>query len=370
MQLSFRRFLAHVSFALLLGLALGACSSKPAPQDDAAVPVEVVKVENKSLPELIAAVGTVEAINSVAVKSLVDGQLLESHVADGQEVRQGQLLFKIDPRPAQAALAQAQAALARDASARDLAAAQVKRYAPMAKKGFISADQMQQYIATRDAASASVKVDDANIAAARLVLDYTQIHAPISGRAGRVLVQAGNLVKANDTQVLLTINQIAPTYVSFAVPGRNVDRIRAAKLANELSVQVYGDGIDGKIDGTLAFVDNAIDPGTNTIRLRALFANTDKRLWPGQFVNVRLTLGHDADALVVPDSAVQQGPKGTYVFVITSSGIAQQRDVQVARSVNDESKIASGLSAGETVVTDGQSRLANGTRVRIVQAVH
>ena len=370
MRFPLRRFLARSMGVWLTGVVLTACSGKPLPQDNVAVPVDVATVQNKSVVKRIAAVGSVEAINSVSIKSLVDGQLLQSNVADGQVVHKGQLLFEIDPRPAQATLAQSRATLARDVAARDLAAAQVKRYASVAEKGFISADQMQQYVAAREVAVASVKVDQANVDSARLTLAYTQITAPIDGRAGRVLVQAGNLVKANDTQALLTINQIAPIYVSFAVPGKDVGQVRAAKKGNVLVVQVYGDGLDDPVEGKLAFVDNAIDPATNTIKLRALFENADKRLWPGQFVNVSLTVGHDAQALVVPDSAVKQGPKGTYVFVVKATGTVEQRRVDVVRSINGESVIASGLSTGETVVTDGQSRLADATRVRVAQPTH
>lgn len=324
----------------------------------------------KALPELIAAVGSVEAINSVAVKSLVDGQIRETSIKDGQDVKQGQLLFRIDPRPAQAALAQAQANLVKDEATRNLAQAQVARYRPVAAKGYISADQMQQYLAAAAAAAASVNVDRANVDAARLTVGYTEIRAPIDGRAGRILVQAGNLVKANDTQALLTINQLAPIFVAFAVPGQDVDRVRAAQAQAALAVAVSGSGIGATIRGTLAFVDNAIDAATNTIKLRARFANADERLWPGQFVKVTITLGSDANALVVPDAAIKDGPDGNYVFVVGTDGRAQQREVSVARSVNGESMIAKGLSAGETVVTDGQSRLSDGAQVRIVPATH
>jgi len=328
------------------------------------MPVETARVVQKTMPELVQAVGTVEAIDSVAVKSLVDGQLLAVHVADGGEVRKGQLLFSIDPRPAQAVLAQAQAALAKDVAARDLAHAQVARYAPVAKKGFISADQMQQYVTTQAAAAASVKVDQANVEAAKLTLGYTNIYAPMDGRAGRVLVQAGNLVKANDSNPLLVINRIVPIYVSFAVPGRDVDRVRAAQAGGKLLVQASGDGMATPVEGHLAFVDNAVDPATNTIKLRGEFANANERLWPGQFVNVTLTLGSEANALAVPDTAVKAGPDGNYVFVIRADGTAEQRAVTVARDVNGEAVIEKGLAAGETVVTDGQSRLADGTRTR------
>ncbi len=222
--------------------------------------MDTVKVVRKSVPDLIEAPGSVEPIDSVAVKSLVDGQLLDVRVKDGDEVKKGELLFKIDPRPAQAALAQVQAALAKDVAARDLSKAQLDRYEPVASKGFISADQMQQYRTAYAAAAASVKVDQANVEATKLTLGYTDIFAPLAGRAGRILVQAGNLVKANDTQPLLTINQVSPIYVSFAIPGAYVDRVRNAQAKGKLPVFASGEGLDGHIDGELAFVDNAVDP--------------------------------------------------------------------------------------------------------------
>jgi multidrug efflux system membrane fusion protein len=348
-------------------LALGACSKAPPPPADSAVPVDTARAVKKSMPELVNAVGTVEAINSVAVKSLVDGQLLESRVKDGDDIKAHELLFKIDPRPAQAVLAQAEAALAKDVAARDLAQAQVKRYEPVAAKGFISADQMQQYLTTYAAAAASVKVDQANVDAAKLTLGYTDIYAPIAGRAGRILVQPGNLVKANDTQPLLVLNQIAPIFVNFAIPGAYVERVRAAEVQATLAVQATGDALAKAQSGELAFVDNAVDPATNTVKLRARFTNDAQSLWPGQFVNIALTLGQSVDAIVVPDAAVKAGPDGSYVFVVKADGRAEQRGVSVARTVGGESVITQGLSAGENIVTDGQSRLINGTHVKAVE---
>lgn len=343
---------------------LAACSAAPPPPADPSVPVSVAAVVKKAMPDLLTAVGTVEAINSVAVKSLIDGQLLQTSVKDGDDVTAGQLLFKIDPRPAQAALAQMQAALAKDAAARDLAHAQVQRYQPVADKGFISADQMQQYITAYEAAAASVKVDQANVDAAKLTLGYAEIHAPISGRAGRILVQPGNLVKANDVSPLLVLNQIAPIFVNFSIPGSFVDRVRQAQAQATLAVESTGAGMARPESGKLAFVDNAVDPATNTVKLRASFANDAQALWPGQFVNITLTVGSDADAIVVPEAAVKAGPNGSYVFVVKADGRAEQRDVSVARTVAGESVIEKGLGAGEKVVTDGQSRLVDGTRVK------
>jgi multidrug efflux system membrane fusion protein len=351
----------------LFTLALAACS-KSVPQAEAPVPVEVARVAQKTLPERLDAVGTVEAINAVAVKSRVDGQLLESDVKDGDDVHKGQLLFRIDPRPAQAVLAQTQAALAKDEAARDLALAQVNRYEPVARKGFISADQMQQYRTAYSAAAASVKVDQANVEAAKLALGYTDIFAPFAGRAGRILVQPGNLVKANDTQALLTINQLKPIFVNFALPGRFVERVRAAQAGAPLEVAASGESLKTAQSGQVAFVDNAVDPATNTVKLRASFSNDNESLWPGQFVNIALTLGSDANALVVPSTAIKDGPNGSYVFVVKADGRAEQRNVTVARSVSGESMISNGLSVDETVITDGQSRVVDGAKVKVVPA--
>jgi multidrug efflux system membrane fusion protein len=351
---------ACIALAMLAG-----CSAPPPPATESVVPVSVAVATKKAVPDLVSAIGTVEAINSVAVKSLVDGQLMECAVKDGEDIEAGQLLFRIDPRPAQAALAQAQAALAKDVSARELARAQVERYKPVADKGFISADQMQQYVTAFDAAAASVKVDQANVDAAKLTLGYTDIHAPIAGRAGRVLVQPGNLVKANDASPLLVINQIAPIYVGFSIPGKLVDRVRQAQALASLAVQARADGLASPQDGELAFVDNAVDAATGTVKLRARFANAGEQLWPGQFVNVTLNFGNE-DGIIVPGAAVKAGPDGSYVFVVKPDGRAEQRGVEVARSIDGEAVVSKGLRAGENVVTDGQSRLADGTRVKVV----
>jgi multidrug efflux system membrane fusion protein len=357
-------FCARAISTAIFTVALVACSGKKPPPPDAAVPVDTTKVIKKTVPDLIDAPGSVEPIDTVAVKSLVDGQLLDVRVKDGDEVKKGELLFKIDPRPAQATLAQTEAALAKDAAARDLAKAQLDRYEPVATKGYISADQMQQYRTAYAAAAASVKVDQANVDATKLTLGYTDIFAPIDGRVGRILVQAGNLVKANDTQPLITINRISPIYVNFSIPGLYVDRVRNSQTKGTLPVFASGDGIDGRIDGQMSFIDNAVDPATNTVKLRASFANADERLWPGEFVNITLTLGTDTNALVVPDAAVKAGPNGTYVFLIKPDSTAEQRTVKVTRSVNGESMISDGLAENDEIVTDGQSRLVNGTKVK------
>ncbi|HEY6986477.1 MAG TPA: efflux RND transporter periplasmic adaptor subunit [Rhodanobacteraceae bacterium] len=358
-----RRLLAGLG-----ALALGACSRDPAPHTAPPAPVTIIKAAAKDMPVLASAVGSVEPINSVSVKSLIDGQILEALVKDGDYVKENQLLFRIDPRPAEATLHQAEATQKKDEAALEQARSQVKRYAAIADKGYISADQMEQYRTNLDAAAALVKVDQANVAAAKVTLGYTDIHSPIAGRIGRILIQPGNLVKANDTNALLVINQIEPIYVNFALPGAQLGPVLVAQRASPLDVSATVTGVPKPVDGKVAFVDNAVDTTTGTVKLRAQFANPEHLLWPGQLVSVSLTLGIDHNAVVLPDRAVQNGPDGTYVFVVKADQHAEQRKVDVKRMVDNQAVIDSGLAAGETVVLDGQSRVENGAAVKVTEA--
>jgi multidrug efflux system membrane fusion protein len=352
----------------IAGLLLAACSdSEHTAMRTDPVPVVVASVERKAIALEVDAVGAVEPINTVQVRSQVDGQLLSAAVRDGQDVAAGDLLFRIDPRPIQAELEQARAALARDHAQLDEANAQLKRYEPMASQGYVSADQMVQVRTTAEVAEAALKVDEANIRGLELQLGYTEIRAPIAGRIGRVLVQPGNVVQVSDSNPLVVLNQIAPIYVGFALPQRFLAGVQAASVDDPLAVTVGGEGIEGMRRGELAFVDNAVDAATGTVRMHAQFANEDHALWPGEFVTVTLNLGDEADRIVVPEAAVQVGPNGTYVFVVTDDK-AEQRTVDVARTQDGESVIASGLEAGERVVVDGQSRLADGSFVSITRS--
>jgi membrane fusion protein, multidrug efflux system len=353
--------------AALCALALVACSRDHAAPVQAPAPVTVVKAVTQDMPLLASAVGSVEPINSVSVKSLIDGQLLESLVKDGDDVAQNQLLFRIDPRPAQAALRQMEAAQARDEASLEQARSQVKRNEAIAAKGYISADQMEQFRTNADAAAASVKVDQANVAAAKVTLGYTEIRSPLGGRIGRILIQPGNLVKANDTNSLVVINQIEPIYVSFALPGSLLGPLIVAQRAAPLAVSATIAGVEKPVEGKVAFIDNAVDTTTGTIRLRAEFTNREHLLWPGQLITISLTLGHDLNAVVVPDHAVQNGPDGTYVFVVKSDNHAEQRNVTVKRNVEGKAVIGEGLAAGETVVLDGQSRVENGMPLKVTE---
>jgi multidrug efflux system membrane fusion protein len=361
------RVLARPVFTAACVVALAACSRDKAQHVAAPAPVTVTKAAAKDMPVVLNAVGSVEPINSVSVKSLIDGQILESLVKDGDDVKQNQLLFRIDPRPAEAALHQVEAAQKKDEATLEQARSQVKRNEAIAAKGYISADQMEQFRTNMDAAAAAVKVDQANVAAAKVTLSYTEIHSPIAGRIGRILIQPGNLVKANDTNALVVINQIEPIYVNFALPGAQLGPVLVAQKASPLAVQASVTGVPKPADGKVAFVDNAVDTTTGTVKLRASFGNPEHLLWPGQLVTVNLTLGTDKNAVVVPDRVVQNGPEGTYVFVVKSDQHAEQRKVDVKRMIDNQAVIGKGLAAGETVVLDGQSRVEDGAALKVTE---
>jgi multidrug efflux system membrane fusion protein len=355
--------LAFVAFRYMPG------TRAAAPQAPAAVPVSVAQVAQKSVPVTLHAIGNVEPYTSVAVKARVDGQIVAVRFREGDEVRQGAVLFEIDRRPFDAQLAQAQANLLKDQALLAHARDQDRRYKDLLERKFISADayaQMKTNVAT---AEATTRADEAAMAGIRLQLDYCTIRAPITGYAGKIQIQEGNLVKANDTNPLVVINQVVPINVAFSVPEQSLSSVRRYQAAGELTVtaQVPNGGV-APVSGRLSFIDNTTDASTGTIKLKAEFANNDKSLWPGQFVDVVLTLTHQSNAIVVPTTAVQNGPDGQYVFVVEPGRVVQLRDIKVARSEGDFAIIASGLKSGETVVTVGQLRLAPGTKITIADA--
>jgi multidrug efflux system membrane fusion protein len=349
-------------------LLVAACGGKDAgPAGKAAgggapVPVVTAVATQQSVALTLEAIGNVEALASVAIKSLVDGQITEVRVKDGQDVSRGQALLQIDPRPYQVKLAEAQANLARDQSLLATAQAQEQRYQELAAGGFVSKNDFAQVRNNVATARAAIAADDSAIATAKLQLDYANIRAPIAGRLGKIALQAGNLVKANDANPLVTLNQIDPIYVSFTVPEAQFGPVRAAMDQHTLAVTARDQQSLVQFEGQLSFVDNAVDAGTGTVRLRATFANPKGQLLPGQFVSVALTLGNE-DALTVPPDALQTGPKGQYVFVVEGENKAQMHAVTVARSTAHAAVIASGLKPGDKVVIDGQSRLTPGAPV-------
>jgi membrane fusion protein, multidrug efflux system len=333
------------------------------------VPVTAVPVVQKTVPVRLLAIGNVEPFTTVAVKARADGQLVGVKFKEGDEVRQGAVLFEIDARPFAASLKQAQANLLKDKALYDRAVEQEKRYKDLLTKNFISPDAYEQVRTNLATAAAVVAADEAAIENAKLSLDYATIRAPVTGYAGRIQIQQGNLVKANDTNSLVTINQVVPIYASFSVPEQNIADIRKYLAAGELKVEAtFANGAHAPIAGKLSFIDNAADTTTGTIKLKAEFPNTDKALWPGQFVNVVLTLHEQKDAVVTPSASVQSGPNGQYVFVVKPDQTVELRNIKVARAEGDETVVASGLAPGDQVVTVGQLRLAPGTKVNVAKS--
>jgi membrane fusion protein, multidrug efflux system len=332
------------------------------------VPVSVAPVRLKSLPVRLVAIGNVEAHTTVAVKARVDGEIEATHFKEGDEVKQGALLFQIDPRPYQAMLQQAEAALLRDQALLDRARAQDERYKDLLGKEFISKDAYEQVRTNTQTAEATVAADRAAVESASLQLGYCTIRSPVTGYAGKIMIQQGNLIKANDAGPLVTINQVVPVFVSFAIPEQSLADVRGYQAKGELQVDAALANSDRPpMQGKITFIDNGTDLTTGTIKLKAEFPNVDKTFWPGQFVNVSLILHQQQDALVLPSAAVQNGPNGQYVYVVGPDQTVALRSIKVARTEGNETVAASGLAAGEQVVTVGQLRLSPGARVSIVE---
>jgi multidrug efflux system membrane fusion protein len=332
------------------------------------VPVSVAQVVARTVPVRLRAIGNVEPYTTVAIKARIDGQIVAVHFKEGQEVRKGEVLFEIDKRPFEAQLAQAQATLGKDRALLDHANDQEKRYKELLAQKFISPDAYAQIRTNGETAAAQVRADEAAIESVRLQLAYCTIRAPINGYAGKIQIQEGNLVKANDTNPLVVINQIVPTNVSFSVPEQSLPAVRKYQASGELQVsaQVPNAGLP-PVAGKLSFIDNTTDATTGTIKLKAEFPNAGKELWPGQFVDVVLTLTQQDNATVAPSSAIQNGPNGQYVFVVKPDRTVDLRPVKIARSEGDITVMGSGLNPGETVVTIGQLRLGPGSKVAIAE---
>ena len=330
-----------------------------------AAPVVATVVERTTMPVEIRTFGTVEALATVTVKAQVSGLLAEVAFTEGQEVKNGDLLARIDTRPFEAALHQAEAELARTRAQRANAEREFRRATDLFAKGFVaenSRDLTETAVAVQQA---SERADEAAVESARIQLDYCTIRAPIPGRTGRRLADQGNLVTANTT-ALVIINRIHPVNVNFAVPQQDMARLRDWQSAPDIRVEATLPESDGAAEtGRLAFLDNAVDRTTGMITLKAEFSNASNRLCPGQFVNVRLRIAVETNAVVIPYRAVQNGQKGTYVFVVKPDNTADVRLVKIARNVDESSIIAEGLQPGETVVTDGQQRLGPGTKMEV-----
>lgn len=394
----FRRIPVLLAIALLLS-SCARQSAPPAAAGNAAkrpgTPVRAASASRQDVPLEVRAIGNVEAISSVAIKSRVAGQLLRVHIRDGQDITKGQLLFEIDAVPfeeqlrlAEANLArnaaaekQTQASIARDRAQARNARAQADRYLSLQKEGIVSRDQTEQFTTAAEAAEASLnaeqaslesvrasmRADDARVADAKLHLGYTKIYAPMAGRAGAVAVKEGNLVKENDT-TLVSILQVTPVYVSFAVPENALSSIRRNMTLRKLLVEAVSEGsAEPPVTGTLDFIDNTVDATTGTIKLKATFSNVGFRLWPGQFVNVNLNLATERSVVTVPAQAVQNRQAGQYVWVVKPDMTAELRPVVLARTRGDLAVVAEGLMAGENVVTEGQLRVTPGAKLDVMK---
>lgn len=358
-----------VGVALLTVLA--ACTGERSPQktmaaSQPAVPVAVGSVVRRSVPVQVRAIGTVQPYSTVSVKAEVSGELVQVGFEEGQDVRKGDLLFTIDPRPFETAVRQAEANLAKDRAQAQHAQAEARRYEQLFQQGIIARQQYDQFRTNAEALEAVVRADQAAIENARLQLSYAKIYSPIDGRTGNLLVHRGNLVKGNDTQ-LVVINQIQPIYVSFSVPQQHLPEIKKYMAARSLPVQAASKEGGPPAAGRLSFIDNTIDVATGTILLKGVFANQSRTLWPGQFVDVVLDLATQPNAVLVPSEAVQAGQQGQFVFVVKADSTVESRPVVVSRTFEGESVVQSGLRPGETVVTDGQLRLAPGVKIRVRQ---
>jgi multidrug efflux system membrane fusion protein len=337
-----------------------AAAQTPAP----GVPVTAGTVAAQDVPVFLHGIGTVQAYNMVAVKSRVDGQIVKVDFKEGQDIKTGDPLFQVDPRPYQAALEQAQAAKQKDDA--QLAGAQLDldRYEKLIGSGWQTRQSYDQQKATVGQLQASIKGDEAQINTAKLNLSYADIRSPIDGRLGARLVDKGNLVHANDNTPLVMITEIKPIFVSFTLPQDNFDDIRESHNKAPLTVYAYsGDGKKQLAEGKLTLIDNAIDQATGTIRLKARFDNDDERLWPGEFVSLRAVLSTRQNVATVPSQTVQDGPDGHYAYVIKPDNTVERRAVEVASIQDGIAVVTKGLTAGERVVVDGQYRLTNGARV-------
>ncbi|HVT74112.1 MAG TPA: efflux RND transporter periplasmic adaptor subunit [Lacunisphaera sp.] len=354
-----------MSAAAAVLLAAGCSRTQSARGGPPAVPVQTAAAVQRDVPRRVEAIGKVQALRSVNVRSQVDGIIAAVHFREGDDVNAGDLLVTLDRRPFENALLQARAALATAQAQARQAAVDADRYSHLDQQSAISKEALAQYQTRAETTKADVQAREAALANAELQLGYTEIRAPIAGRTGQLLLHEGALVKANDNSfTVVTINQLTPISVAYAVPEDSLPAIRATMAAGNVEVLVT-DNATGltRGDGRLTFVDNTVDPATGTIVLKALFENADHALWPGQFVRVQTQTGVDRGAIVVPSAAVQTGQDNAQVYVVKPDHTVDLRMVTVLRTVDDLTLLSAGVKAGETVVTDGQLRLVPGARV-------
>lgn len=330
-----------------------------------AVPVTVTAVTQAAVPVDIQVIGSVEPVSTVPIRAQITGELTSVNFKEGDDVTKGQVLFTLDRRPLEAVLAQAEAALARDTAQAANARAQAARYQDLALRGIATREQVDTTKTAATALDAVVDADRAAIENAKVQIQYATIVSPLTGRTGALQVHPGSLVRANDTSPLVVINQVAPISVSFSVPERQLPELKRYMAKGTVSVTAEIPGQADREKGRISFVDNLIDRATGTIRVKGTFDNGNRRLWPGQFVNVTVTLTTVPDAILVPTMAVQTGPQGPFIYVVTKEQTSEARPVTVERTHGEDTVIASGVTPGETVVTDGQLRLTPGSKVAI-----
>jgi multidrug efflux system membrane fusion protein len=341
---------------------IGARQGPPPPPP--AIPVTAGAAAVQNIPVYVRGLGTVQAFQMVTVRTRVDGQITKVSFAEGQEVKAGDPLFQIDPRPFQAALTQAQAMKQRDEAQLQGAQLDLERYAKLLPSGFQTRQQYDQQIATVGQLKGSLAADEAQIDAAQLNLQYADIRSPIDGRTGARLVDLGNFVQAGQNTALVSITQLKPIFVSFTVPQDHLVDIRANQARSALDVEAYASDDKTLLSrGKLSLIDNQVDTTTGTIHLKATFDNLDERLWPGEFVSARLILSVREQAVVVPAQTVMQGPQGAYIYVIKPDQTVERRVVQVASIQDNLAVLEKGLANGERVVVDGQYRLTDGARI-------
>ena len=333
-------------------------------------PVVVTRVEQRDIPVQIRAIGNVEAYQTVQIRSQVSGQIQKIFFKEGEDVREGQQLFQLDKRPSQADLAKATAQMKHDQAQAENSRIQAERYSRLEKEGICSHEQAEQLRAQAQADASAVEADKASVEAARVQLQYTDIVAPINARAGALMINLGNLVKANDTPYLVQLNQVTPIYVTFSVPEASLDRVRQRFSSGRLKVLSYPKGQSGgPAAGRLTFMDNGVDTTTGMVKLKATYQNKDRRLWPGQFVDVALELSTQKNAIVVPTKAIQSGQQGEYVYVVRTDSTAESRPVKTAGVYQNLTLISDGLKAGEHVVVNGQMRVAPNAKVVIQETL-
>ncbi len=352
--------------ALFMTFAVAGCKGKQEMKPpERVVAIMAANAVTRDMPQELDAIGQVEASATVSVRPLIGGLVQKVHFREGQDVRKGDMLVTIDPRPNEIAVQQAEAALARDIAQRDKAATDDLRYKTLLANGFVSQSDYDQAHVTLSTLDAAIKADQAAINLAKLNLTYCYIHAPESGRTGAQLVYEGTLLKASDDQAVVVIQSIEPVYVDFALPELYLATLRDRFKGGGLTVMAIStNGSFKPMAGKVTFLDNTVDRPTGTIKMKAMFQNSDRTLWPAQFVDISLTLSTIKDAVAVPSEAVQTGQKGEYVFVIKPTDMtAEMRQIKTGPSSGGMTAILSGVASGETVVTDGQLRLTPGVKV-------